>query len=98
MPIKGVKRLPTTFSVLAQKFNLSLDLGDYYAYVFDRKLREADCKQPSRPRRFFDRYGSTTYKQQTSDHWGFGLEGDQYFVSLVNNSHHTYDLLAWEEA
>ncbi|KAH7721167.1 hypothetical protein AAVH_11403, partial [Aphelenchoides avenae] len=62
-----------------QKFNLSLDLGGYYAYVFDKKFRQTDCKQPSGRRRLFDRYSSTTYRQQTADHYALGLESDQYF-------------------
>lgn len=72
--------------VLAQKFNLSLDLGDYYACVFDRKLREADCKQHSVPRRLFNRHGSTTFKQKTPDGYPYALGSDQYFVSFVTSS------------
>lgn len=71
--------------VVAQKFNLSLDLGYYYAFVFDKKLQEPDCKQPSVPRRLFDRFRSTTYEQRTADDNPFAFGSDQYFVSLVTN-------------
>ncbi|KAH7697291.1 hypothetical protein AAVH_35627, partial [Aphelenchoides avenae] len=70
-----------TIGTPPQKFNLSLDLGEYYAYVFDKKFHQTDCKQPSGHRRFFDKYISTTYQQKTSEGYPypFLLESDQYF-------------------
>lgn len=64
----------------AQTFNLTLDLDMYYAYVFDSKLQEATCKGVvARPRRFFDRSQSKTYKELDYD-FPFLVESDAYFV------------------
>ncbi|KAH7693311.1 hypothetical protein AAVH_39656, partial [Aphelenchoides avenae] len=63
----------------AQTFNLTLDLDMYYAYVFDSKLQEATCKGVvARPRRFFNRSQSQTYKQLAYD-FPFLVESDAYF-------------------
>ncbi|KAH7721171.1 Protein ASP-7 [Aphelenchoides avenae] len=59
--------IDVTIGTPPQKFNLTLDLGEYYAYVFDKKFHQTDCKQRSGQRRLFDRYSSTTYQQKTSE-------------------------------
>lgn len=73
-----------TIGTPPQKFNLSLDLGDYYAYVFDKEFRQTDCKHTSGQRRSFDKFGSMTYEEKISEGYPFLLESDQYFDYCIS--------------